>query len=1717
MTNVFINSGSLSNKRSYPGSTRKGMLIFMRVLLQAQAKMSAQRRLQNQRGVAIMMVLVTLMLLLAVSVPFVFITQSQNTSSQAYRERARARNGARSAIDHAMAQLQRRNRFQQFRDRIVFQEDVRGAAYQNAYNWLEDPFLDSRWEYERDLPSELLEDFGTLAVEPSSRGIQAFRKSEIRIPFQADDDRRQLWSAYISDEQGKINLLNAPPTLLGNLFGSGIIDEVTGELGNRTITMTEGFEHFPEGPGHFVVDGVLCRYQVRNGNTFVGVEYPAPYHKAYIETAPNGRLPGHMFIEDRDIANGIIPENTGSPLNKLAIPVVAHLIAFQRLLGADSNGLRPLQSVDQIKQVAELSIFQNTEQGFSRSLSDSFDPLTWLSKRQYFTVHSSGPFGGGFFFPHLVRRVSHSSAGETSLALKTDEVLNLDWLFPEDPRRVGSGRFGRPLSRGLSFSLRYPSGETFYGIHSGFALSPLQFPRVQNPYEQPILKIQEVAPININTASWEVLVANLKGLRHGSGIVSTADAEEIVQAIQHLIFDQDAPQDPKYREFDLAIDPPERADISSDRLRWGGLRSNQEFETLLRRLVDAGFIQSYVRSAIMEYQRSPYNTRNLRAPFCYQSYGVFGIDGHAMTFAPSGFDTARSHLREIVSVGSDGPQTWEWRDRDVLRREQIRPQGNVLRFSAFGTQGRRVLGGFEHPFLLDPNTLVAQGQNTWELNANSFLDPNQVAAGQSFFIPINNSNTSGTGQSLAELESGSLQFWYKIPPGGIARNQDHFIFDSGEAAYTNRISLLAWNGARRQHRLASHPLGLTLRVKDRTLEPAFTTVHLQPDQNLFRPDAWYHFQLNWKSGGLGHLNMLVDGVAERGVGPAARAEMDHVFLNGNNAWEARTSRLRSALMPDAGQNIQDEITIDILDIGAFPDRGVIQIGNEAIEYSVKTAQGFAGLRRGARGTTAPGLNQPPYPAGSKLTIFGYASDIDSHPSTPYFVRGGARLADPLQGNGMYQITGVPGGADPGTYYAADRIGPDTGFPVDSNFLPLDRVAGLPQVGVLYLQGPVWQGYENNAQLGKMVPVGSNAVPGQVHINMRAEEFVLFRRSSGGVQVLARYDANFQLKQSADYYHFMGNVSLGNNGTEPVVAGAFANTGSIAVLCSFSREQQGAYHDPQNLSAGYSQVNIEGEWLRYNRLLSSAGAQLFVYSELGTLQASVGSALADLSATPARTPLGPAGFREVNPATGLLHDHLAGAEITPVFFVRGFRTGIGDRVTLLESPNQNKVEGFINRVQNNPGRGGALVSLSQNLPFDYQAGASEILKFPTGELPRSLPARLRFGGDFLAGSAGSFQGGEVDELSFNRHSRGNFLLARSLDRNDRTEVLVNSAGAGLPDTVGMIKIDDELIVYRGKEERPVYAQVERPPGSGQFVQVHVYSNWALLEPSRGVLGTLPGGHAGNSKILNMAGFPVFIFEQAGSSIGPNQNILPLLGGEGVPWPYGFMRVEEGNSRGNQAVEIFGYNSMRRTSGADRYEVICGEYNPQGASPLFRRAYGTTIQNWDRDAVVTQLPVRVPDYFPAWMRSQNVRGTESPEIAFAAGSQNFSDTDLLRLRWWLDHKDKPFIREFTDALLLIRVDPQVSWEAQPNQSNGLYAFRFDWGTSQPFDTGARSIREQEIDLRSLIPSQVQHFQWRIYLFFRDGAYENDAWKDGPRSWGLELELDKETRILSHTQER
>ncbi|MHC4840863.1 MAG: hypothetical protein ACYTDT_07840, partial [Planctomycetota bacterium] len=1282
----------------------------------------------------------------------------------------------------------------------------------------------------------------------------------------------------------------------------------------------------------------------------------------------------------------------------------------------------------------------------------------------------------------------------------------------------------------------------------------------------------ENAPININTASRDVIAAVFHGVgqrRQEVGPISKAHAYQLADLIRL-----------RTRDFDDSTDFTSLDDLLSF------LQENAS---------DEGPITSSQLNIFMMSQRYPYSSHQGQftvntAVFGYSSLDTWAVDSYATKYLRSGGVVARHGFREWVQIGSDQTQTWKWDTFDQLEAEMRVPQGNIFNLFATGQTNGRTMGVLELPYIhyqTDERHMRNRFAGPWSQRTTRDIPSivNEQVRPENFYNNIMQSQYGS--HQVGDLDAGMFSFWYRPRWGNDlpTYKQRKFIFDVAEQENSNRMSLLWWGDNRtRAGRYTQSVPTLVYRIKDRTLDQAYTELHYDLDDRYFRNREWYHFTLNWKGTQLSHLHMLVDGDSRVSggmndpVGIAPR--VDHSFKRSGSIWEPRTSILQRDLpAPGSGAiSLTLEFDQDDQDNFQFMGNGVIMIGDEAIEYSGVLGNEFQNIRRARRGTA-----QKFHPAGSRITVFGYVSPLRSYqagntnvnrPNFPNLPSTSGTLNSQMGSQGIYRIVQV-GTNDP-SYYKSTELGPDAGFAGGGDdmlggnpyLMPLDNYIGLQERGIVAVYGIGFRGYHapGTANMPPGVtpsesypdasPAGGQ--PQQLGTNNLLFEYVAYDGiTANGLNVLTRYDENFNRKDPADWFHFLSSYTdlvLPGNPSNPISVNlaAFFSAGTCVVPLSIDVDNVDGYH-PKSV------VGIDNEFFFYNYvwdptqnadISDQPGTNDHLFPTLYYLgQNQIRGYVMQHAANDNKNPATMNSHRRYlgTGSTG----HNVGTAVVPGFPTR-VTVGDNDRVTLVNHKNSDKEFHVIQRQRIISDGGDGVVgnmndtyinTLHAHTQHDYFPNTTNnpyincnILKFPTGELPVELPTEWSFAGkDPRVNNPTSHNSNhaDFDSFEFRKYTKGNFQLISDLTDTlpgEGGEIWVNQP---LPPNMSVVKIDDELIAYRGFEQR----QEQVPDANGNLITITVN---VLLDVTRGILGTTPEAHSGGTYIMNMASLRVGRPMQASQSL--NENVIDAIWGAETFRPYGFVRIDENNT-----TEVAGYqkystrsqniNGVQTNIGT----ITTGSYRddrlPQG---LFRGVFGTQAHVYSDRALIFDQPIRFPDWFPGYYLEEDqdyrpfhtadadvaIPGLDSPELSSIQGSASFRNSDFKEFKWrvaYTPHADMEMHQNYLGARLVMRFRGRgmktPGWEEFPtNRPGGLYAFEFDPNAANTEDLG-QTLYEQTENLTIGSPGGIRAdgIEWRVYFYFKQDAFLHDRYKASLQFHGADVTLEQLTKVLRHEEKR
>lgn len=1273
-----------------------------------------------------MLVLVLLMLLLAMAVPFVFVMAQQEGTAAASLDGEHARHTSRAGTDYALARLGQTHRLTEYGrwygKSALDVSTVNDATRQPPYpQWLppvyDNPYVDGYYECLADYSREI---YGQNAGSDLFSGL---RDQNGRKLFDTEDSLRQTLGVNVTDETGKVNLNAATPDLIGNLLGSGEVTEVgtpSGTLYDYINLSDASFLGDPDvksanglfGAGYVVIDGAIWSYATRRSNTLYGVNSEVTYAAPF----------GTALFKGGDTQ----PIQVG----QVCTSVQAYKLAYWPVFGGSGTRLTSFNNLGETRDIARQEWMSN--QGFPDYL-EGLNPVQYQTLlMDATTVAPTLRFDGRWFYPHVVEAASIQPEGQGGppinvIRLNFDNVVQPDYYVQGDPRspfKNQANTMARGISAGQIVRIRHHNGAVSLGVtlrgnRNGFVSVATANMVTYQANEPVILEVAERACVNVNTASWKVLFACFRGLRpRGNNPIPPGISDITAGRLATAILERT-----RYNYQNPTAYAP--------------FRDMNEFELFLRGLIQDGtdparFLLASEVDSIMFMQRYPYAPQPMNtAQFCFESYDAFAIESLASRFAPNGARVASSRSKEWVLLGNDATARYHWNLFEQMGAEQRAPQGNILTLYGAGSLNDRPTGLIELPTVHYANSerwptqrpfpRIAPRLNAQRLDLAALAPDNQNPA-EDFFQNVAN----GRGDMLP----GAFSFWFK--PSWGPDMGTHYIFDSCDTEYSNRISVLWWNNRRRGFKLANKPSGLVFRIKDRTLEAAFTELRYELDPSQFRQGQWYHFTLAFKGTDASQAVLIIDGDSRAGTAsnptvPQVTPVTNHTFMANNGAWVSRTTVLLDDLEYTDFTTVNPQTTFDLRidpqDHGAMPSFGVIKIGDEAIEYSGKdTYQLLTGIARGRRGTT-PRF----HPRGSIITVWGYTQQmgtftqqpspgappaVDFKPQFPHLPITTGMLQSAYGDKIVWRV--ARNGSANGQYEYPTTMGPDSGFPGSDSptlalTLPLKDYSGMPQRGIAAVIGFAWTGYKNGGPTGKQYPdfeppppLGRDAAdnlelpPNRPSFQDLEMEYVYYDGiGAQGLNVVARYDERMQLKQPTQYLHFLGEYDPVAINWAPSVAPnpltpgynliQFFREGSVVLPVSLDVSNSGGYH-------AVSWVAVDEEWFFYNRKYpgsapSEATAQLLAFIDDQPVKD------AQLNWNPQNTiaqwVMGLAAANQPNPAPfprfraqggTPWQFHNPATPVTPVFVVKAQTnnqaitvppTGVGDVITLVKDVNSDK--------------------------------------------------------------------------------------------------------------------------------------------------------------------------------------------------------------------------------------------------------------------------------------------------------------------------------------------------------------------------------------------------------------------------------------------------------------
>jgi len=1133
-------------------------------------------------------------------------------------------------------------------------------------------------------------------------------------------------------------------------------------------------------------------------------------------------------------------------------------------------------------------------------------------------------------------------------------------------------------------------------------------------------------PINVNTASPEVLMAVLTGLK-----------SKIKPSNQDNQSDQS-----EYYNFITPEDAGIIAEAIYNRVNGAGGFGDQNGGTPLTGHADLHSLLSGLdisernKFAVLINAMNPnsgllaYSTTG----FTYRTHDAYTIEGTGIVFSPTGPPRARCTIREVIDVAP--PEVHEWAvdsqadfTHGVVLRQRSRTIREWLSYpgrSAFKLDTRpnqfSIGGNYDFDAILNcfPDTSHDPDKGSMRLETLYVSDPSDKVFSEHFDGRINGATlqTSLATNNFPTFSAnrgefigpGYYQAWVRPNSAG-----GYTFFEYGEDEYQNRI------------RFAFDGMNFVFEIADATLDRKLmrTTGQLDVGRSI-QAGVWYHVAACWR-------------------GP--RVGETEIYLDGKAIGETDTS-LFTRLKYDISEN---DFNIQVDSIQGLPNGGVILVGDEIIEYTVIDASGALIAAKEAKRIWVPWSGDPPldptktdpndwrrlswcrgtsarpHVEGEMVTIYGYSNTLDNEviPKGDAYIADGHFLQVPTP-----QTVVVTGETE---------IDPNTG---------IERAVDLAADDPIVKCG-------NTSQFPP--------------------------------------DGVIKIDDEKIFYRYKSTDNASFTGCERGVLGTFAvphRNGSRIDLISLRVTDNRDYKNEW-----FIQVN--NEWLYVEKYIIQAipifATQYFILPYDGHPGADRPIMLPD------GTSISPRQLIDRNLSRGrkdtVVEAHGPNTPVIPVFKVKNPYCGPYDVVTVVDEwgtdPSE-KIPMIIKHAANaGPGQdrfGGRMAAFTNFVPRKIEIKPfGRILKWPSGEMPR-----MTSGGQIQLGQPVTFANSSAPAVPQADANVDELIIAKD---DDNFGALYAFVQRGCP--VGDADLQIYVRAFANNPSIGGIAHIEKPKNTVLHLRNRkgreYYGLIKIGDEVMVVTSTEPDPNApmdGNRKIMTV------VRGSLGTAAADHDELDPVWS---LPWPaVGVLAGPPQNARlqgdfSNKA-PTEGYIQVERGDRSEGYgEFIPYKYR-RGNLRLFedvnqnevgRCAFGTQelMENLVQDTPVIFKPARYWDiYTPR---------RESIEIVHLARAQTIRGSHFRRLYW------KQRGRPGTKTIVLLRFDGKPAWTAKPtNKPGGIYKFT---KPKNPPDGNLIGITADTVEMK-------------VHMTYRKGAYSTDDWKDTPIIRGIYLEYERPVQVLS-----
>jgi len=1533
---------------------------------------------RSRRGVAILMVVLILAALISIAAPFAISMHLYERSSRHFRDTVRARLAAEGAVAHAISCLRRT-------------EDAAETDGRYGEDWTT-PDVDTQKEFD---------------VDFSFDGKFERALKEAGVAF--DDPKGVMWSANVEDEQGKINVISAPPRTLGIM------------LGPATLAADA-----PRGASVLVLD---------DATSFVKNDDPAASSgsvRLMFDTVDYSR------VSDNSLEGLTWRPDPNSRIGKYKAGTLVYDAAAKKIADAGMRG--EFKTIFDVKRYLEdsprsLCNFERLQPCLTvHSFRDTNDG--WLTRQEVeagvsptsteFRVRSVAGFGQG-------ARVKMTGIRRDTDGVVWTRIKRISWVSQQ-------GQWGRFRTfTQLGASRNDPQSDTPLIVFA---------------------QAEQFHPVNVNTATPFVLTALFAGLGEGRRSVTLTEAETIADYIYYYV-----------REDERFVE--------------GGkpVGSQADFREMMERCRRSGwFGDGIARSKIDAI------CQDATARICFKAYGNFTIEAAGAVNTPAGEESARHVIRQLVTMPVDSGGEWSissQKDFDEQIQRLVGPKTETWPFTEAPRSGS-ALDKYKQG--MDPATGVDKvGYVTLETGH----------AGGANVEHFDKASTRWMGQYSIQHHAAKLK-------GGIINAAGGKVFEKSDE-WVKPFTFEGWfkpnssftglglsagdanrNGVSLSYAADGYPggTGYVLTVADACAgQDDPKKPWLGPAEFRFeapRTDGldWYHLAMQVKGTSPGEALVWVDGVVSRG----------------NPIQYSPGTRLAQALpldVPKVGPGddlLSKGVTVYVDKTDDFPGGtdtgGTIIIDGEVMEYAKKTSTTFEECRRARRYT-----HLADHRTGAVVTPYGYSVKLKTN-----LFRSEAKLASAL---GPNPVSVIPAKLVPNPLGGPDI--PDT-LAEDDMKIPLVNSSDFQDTGI--------------------VKIGS--------------EYILFEKNDRKTSTLTARERGYDIDDdntSAPEEHSMNGsvvvrqISIACTGMEPFDFEAQPKEGKDQELGSEVFHYASIKHEDAD-----DKDSDDFEWFRleYEHTHTADGITYVLGAYVdeddvdkvrGDLswRGQLGTTIKALEKGTAVLPVvqlaGPQCGDEDSPRGPDPEDPDALEEFEAVTPVQGERAEDSPLLITHSSCVQHRWRS----KSNLPYHHYLVFRASFDKPITgdtYAKNNGRILKFPSGEFLRKIPATLKIGGPNGAGFVGAIDELRTDtagkrqsavlEARFTVGDEPPFTKKepKGLPSAETTIAIMapmatdgactpvqrgnnddNNAARDVKEPVnkrGVVMIGDELIWYDSWSQTDDTEDIPIPWGREQRTDEKYcpYHDWDTHDPNctrymktitlddcvRGILGTdgLQSDHAAGERVTFFEGIPLTTLSNA---LARGSDKLSVRDSDTFP-AEGYAIVSDPSElaapgRG----EIVGWTSNTKRTGITGCKYLRGRF-------------GTSEQRHFAGDFCQLLPFR---YWDRW----NYDFDNDSELAYFQCSYAARDAYWQEIEWQESGYTGGAASDRVRLRVVCRFDGKPEWNERPtNTQGGLW--EFTGGGRQTFRSAGGG------------PLKADSIEVRVYWEYLNGAWDVDVndWKRNVR---------------------